>query len=386
MPPVLDRAERNLSKRLSLNLALAGKVVKIAPTRIRVTVSRLWHSRAMSTERNGRAATLNDVAKRARVSAATASKALNGRTDVAAATRARVLAAAEEVGFTPNAVARGLTAGRTSTVGLLTSDLEGRFVLPILMGAEDAFGAGRIDVFLCDARGDAVREQHHLRALLSRRVDGIIVVGDRTDPRRSLGRALPVPVVYVYAPSDDPRDLSLTPDNVEGGRLAIRHLLACGRSRIAHIGGDPSYAAAQDRLRGAEEALSAAGTSFAAEPMLGEWSEHWGRAAAALLLERDPEIDAVFCGSDQIARGVLDAARDLGRDVPRDLAVIGFDNWTVLAENSRPRLTTVGVDFEALGRAAAQHLFHAFDDNGIESGVLRTPVQLVVRGTTIPVR
>src|SRR4029079_17477410 len=113
----------------------------------------------------------------------------------------------------PNPLARGLHAGRTGTVGLLTSDLEGRFMIPILMGAEDAFGAGRINVFLCDARGDAIREQHHLKELLSRRVDGIIVVGRQTDPRPSLGQDIPVPVVYAYAPSDDPRSLYTTTAN-----------------------------------------------------------------------------------------------------------------------------------------------------------------------------
>src|SRR5690606_15362728 len=188
-------------------------------------------------EPGARAATLSDVARRAGVSIATASKALNDRGDVAAATRAKVLAVAAELSFTPNAMAKGLLAGRTGTVGLLTSDLEGRFMIPILMGAEDAFGAGRINVFLCDARGDAIREQHHLRELLSRRVDGIIVVGRQTDPRPSLGQEIPVPVVYAYAPSDDPRDPSLTPDNVAGGRLAVEHLIACGRTRIAHITG-----------------------------------------------------------------------------------------------------------------------------------------------------
>ena len=124
--------------------------------------------------------------------------------EVADATRARVLDAAERLSFTPNPLARGLLAGRTGTVGLLTSDLEGRFVIPILMGAEDAFGAGQVNVFLCDARGDTIREQHQLSALLSRRVDGIIVVGRQTDPRPSLGHDIPVPVVYAYAPSEDP--------------------------------------------------------------------------------------------------------------------------------------------------------------------------------------
>src|SRR6478736_7517966 len=213
----------------------------------------------MPSSESGRTTTLSDVARRAGVSIATASKALNGRGDVAAATRQRVRDAADSLAFTPNAMARGLLAGRTGTVGLLTSDLEGRFMIPILMGAEDAFGAGRINVFLCDARGDSIREQHHLRELLSRRVDGIIVVGRQTDPRPSLGQDLPVPVVYAYAPSDDHRDLSLTPDNYAGGRLAIEHLISCGRSRVAHISGDPAYAAAQDRLAGARAALHAAG-------------------------------------------------------------------------------------------------------------------------------
>lgn len=330
-----------------------------------------------------KAVTLSEVAARAGVSIATASKALNGRGDVAAKTRARVLTVAEELSFTPNAMARGLLAGRTGTVGLLTSDLEGRFMLPILMGAEDAFGAGRINVFLCDARGDAIREQHHLRELLSRRVDGIIVVGRQTDPRASLGQDIPVPVVYAYAPSDDPRDLSLTPDNVAGGRLAIEHLLACGRTRIAHVSGDPAYAAAQDRLTGARAALADAGLELIGDPMFSEWTEHWGRDATAMLLQRHPEIDALFCGSDQIARGALDSARDLGRSVPEDLAVIGYDNWEVLTENSRPELTSIDANLQQLGRQAAQRVFEAIDGVDIGSGVRHLPVRLAIRGSTI---
>ena len=162
-----------------------------------------------------RAPTLADVARLAGVSVATASKALNGRDHVRAETRSRVLEAAEQLSFIPNSLARSLLAGRTGTVGLLTSDLEGRFSIPILMGAEDAFGAGRVAVFLCDARGDTIREQHHVQALLNRRVDGLIVVGSRTDPRPSLGRKLPVPVVYTYAPSEDPHDLSIVCDNAQ---------------------------------------------------------------------------------------------------------------------------------------------------------------------------
>lgn len=330
-------------------------------------------------------ATLSEVAKLAGVSVSTASKAINGRGDVSEATRRRVVETADRIGFTPNQLARSLLAGRTGTVGLLTSDLEGRFVLPILMGAEDAFGAGQVNVFLCDARGDAIREQHQLKALLNRRVDGIIVVGRQTDPRPSLGHSLPVPVVYAYAPSEDPTDVSLTPDNEAGGRLAIEHLLACGRSRIGHITGDPSYAAAQDRARGVRQALDAAGLELRGEPMFSEWSERWGRDAAAMLLDQHPDVDAIACGSDQIARGVLDTLRDLGRRVPEDVAVTGYDNWEVLTTNARPELTSIDANLQQLGRESARALFQAMGTDPAQGsdGIRRLPVRLVIRGSTI---
>lgn len=334
----------------------------------------------------GRATTLSDVARLAGVSLATASKAINGRDQVAPATRLRVMEAAEQLSFTPNQLARSLIAGRTGTVGLLTSDLEGRFVIPILMGAEDAFGAGQVNVFLCDARGDAIREQHHLKALLNRRVDGIIVVGRQTDPRPSLGHDIPVPVVYAYAPSADPNDVSVTPDNVAGGRIAVEHLLSTGRRRIAHISGDPAYAAAQDRAVGVHDALAEAGLELVGDVMFSTWSEHWGRAAAAMMLAQHPDIDGIVCGSDQIARGVLDTLRDLGKRVPEDVAVIGYDNWEVLAVNSRPELTSIDANLQQLGRTAAMRIFDAIDGTEAEAGVTHLPVRLVIRGSTIPRR
>lgn len=337
---------------------------------------------AAESSGSGRA-TLSDVARAAGVSIATASKALNGRDEVATATRQRVIAAAEQLAFSPNQQAQSLVAGRTGTVGLLTSDLEGRFVIPILMGAEDAFGAGQVNVFLCDARGDKIREQYHLKALLSRRVDGIIVVGRQTDPRPSLGQGIPVPVVYAYAPSDNPADISLTPDNRAGGRIAVEHLIACGRTRIAHITGDPSYIAARDRAQGVEEALRDAGLELVGEPMYSEWSERWGRAAADLVLMRYPDVDGIVCGSDQIARGVLDAIRDRGNSVPDDIAVIGYDNWEVLTTNSRPELTSIDANLQLLGRTAALRLFDAIEGEDIGSGTHHLPVRLVIRGSTI---
>ena len=333
-----------------------------------------------------RAVTLADVAKAAGVSLSTASKALNGRDEVSAITRQRVVAAARKMSFTPSQVARSLLAGRTGTVGLLTSDLEGRFVIPILMGAEDAFGAGEVNVFLCDARGDAIREQYHLRALLNRRVDGIIVVGSQTDPRPSLGHDLPVPVVYAYAPSEDPTDLSITPDNEAGGREAIEHLVSVGRSRIAHITGDPSYAAARDRVTGSLAAIRAAGLEPVGDVMFSNWSERWGRDATAALLARYPDVDGIVCGSDQIARGALDTLRDLGRSVPEDVAIVGFDNWEILATNARPELTSIDANLQELGRTAALRVFDAIAGEEVEYGTTHLPVKLVIRGSTIPRR
>ncbi|TXR51309.1 LacI family DNA-binding transcriptional regulator [Quadrisphaera setariae] len=333
----------------------------------------------------GRTATLRDVARLAGVSTATASKAINGRPDVKAATRERVLEAARQLAFSPNAVARSLSAGRTGTVGLLTSDLEGRFSLPVLMGAEDALGVHETSVFLCDARGDAIREQHHIRALLSRQVDGLIVVGARPDSRPSLGQHLPVPVVYAYSPSEDPQDLSLVVDNEAGGRLAVDHLITSGRTRIAHITGDPGYGASHDRVRGARERLAEAGLGLAGDQVwFGSWTEGWGRGATRMLLERNPGVDAIFAGSDQIARGVLDVLHEKGLRVPEDVAVIGFDNWEAMAGESRPALTTVDMQLEVLGRRAAEHLSAAIAGRS-RKGTVELPCRLVQRSSTAPV-
>lgn len=325
-------------------------------------------------------ATLADVAQRAGVSLSTASKALNGRPEVAPQTRERVEAVAQELQFSKSS-RPGST--RSGTVGLLTADLEGRFVLPILMGAEDAFGAGQVSVLLCDARGDSIREQHHVRALLERRVDGIIVVGDTTNPRPSLGKDLAVPVIYAYAPSEDLTDVSLTPNNVQGGRLATEHLLTLGRTHIAHISGDPSYAAARDRARGVTEALAAANLELTGVPAFSAWSEQWGRDATAMLLGRHPEIDGIVCGSDQVARGVMSTLRELGHAVPQEVAIVGYDDWQVLSLAERPPLTSIDANLQHLGRAAAHALFDAIEGTPPEPGVTELPVRLVIRGSTI---
>lgn len=328
--------------------------------------------------------TLRDVAALAGVSIATVSKALNGREHVRSETRQKVQRAAEKLNFFPNVLAQNLLSGRSGTVGLLTSDMVGRFSIPVMVGAEDAFGSDSMSVFLCDARGDSIREQHHLRALLGRRVDGLIVVGDTTNPRKSLGQSLGVPVVYAYSPSEDDRDMSVISDNVAAGRQAVEHILNCGRTRIAYVSGDIEYMAARERVAGATEALAERGlTLIDGAPLYGAWTETWGRGAARLLLERHPDLDAIVCASDEIARGVLDVLREAGRIVPDDIAVIGHDNWEQFASQARPPLTTIDMNLELVGRRAAQLLFAAIDGNP-EPGVHMVATRLVNRQTTTP--
>lgn len=329
-----------------------------------------------------RTPTLRDVAVLAGVSMGTASKALNGRDRVNPETRRRVVEAAERIRFTPNSLAQAMLAGRTGTVGLLTSDLEGRFSIPILMGAEDAFGAGQTSVFLCDARGDAIREQHHLKALLSRRVDGLIVVGSTTNPRPPLDGELPVPVVYAYAPSEDPDDASVVPDNVSAGCQAVEHLRATGRRRIAHISGDQRYTAATDRTAGVLEALTAAGLELVGPVRYGAWTETWGRSAAHAVLDQHPDVDALLCASDQIARGALDALRDRNIRVPEDVAVMGFDNWEPMALGGRPQLTSIDMNFQEIGQRAARLLYEAMDGRA-STGVELVEPRVVLRGSTM---
>jgi LacI family transcriptional regulator len=340
------------------------------------------HNEPVPPNERGKRWTITDVAQRAGVSVGTASKALNGRGNLRAETRSRVLKAAENLGFEPNALARSLLAGRSFTVGLVTTDSFGRFSIPVMLGAEDALGEGSVSVFLCDCRDDPERERRYLRTLLSRRVDGIIVAARRVDPRPPIGSHLPVPVVYAMAQSLDRQDLSVLPDDEGGGYVAIDHLVKLGRSRIGHVSGPEHFEAARRRSEGAKASLAEAGLTMAGgQAFFGGWSEAWGRQAAAMLLEREPSTDAIFCGSDQIARGVADALHESGRRIPDDVALVGYDNWDVMAQACRPPLTTVDPNLNEVGRVAARELLAAIEGQG-PGGVRTVAGSLVVREST----
>lgn len=336
------------------------------------------------TRRAGRQTpTVADVAAAAGVSPGTVSKALNGRGDLRQATRDKVLAAAEELGFQPNLAARTLLSGRSYLVGVLTTDSIGRFTIPLLTGAEDVLGAGQISMLLCESRGDPIREQHYLRVLLARRVDGIIVTGRSSDRRPSLGPDFPVPVVYALVESNDERDSSVLHDDESGAAMAVKHLIDTGRRRIVHVTGPTRHLATQNRIAGTLRALADAGEELVGgEPLAGEWSEAWGREAALRLVRSGQLFDGAFCASDQIARGFCDGLRESGIDVPRDVGVVGVDNWDVMVDAARPPLTTIDLQLAELGNLAATRLLAAIDGNPDGGGLQRVPCRLVQRQST----
>jgi LacI family transcriptional regulator len=326
-----------------------------------------------------RRATIRDVAVAAGVSVGTASKALNGQGKLRRETIDRVLRAAEQLGFAPNTLAQALLAGRTFTVGLITTDTFGRFSIPVMLGAEDALGTGQVSVFMCDTRDDPERERRYVEMLWARRVDGLIVTGRRIEPRPPL-QALPgIPVVYAMTQVAGGGAPAVLPDDERGGAMAAAHLLAIGRRRIAHIAGPERFLAARLRAAGFTSVLADAGVEPCGDVRYGEWTEHWGREAAGLLLADRP--DAIFCGSDQIARGVTDTLRAVGRRVPDDVALVGFDNWGPMAVGALPPLTSVDMCLEEVGRVAAQRLLAAIaGEPDVEQAVEHAVEQAVEPG------
>lgn len=328
---------------------------------------------------------LADVAKLAGVSIGTASKALNDRKEIALETRLRVRQAAKQLSFVHNRQARSLSTGRTGIVGLLTSDLEGRFSLPILMGAEDAFGVDQTSILLSDARGDAVRESRHLQTYKQQRIDALMVVGSLTNPRRSLGKTYEFPIIYVYTPSSDDDDCSLVVDNVDAGFKVADHLAMTGRKRLLHITGPKGDSAANDRASGIDSFLAAHSEAIALahRTSYGEWSERWGRSATLLAIEQGVEFDAVVCDSDQIARGCLSALKSHGVSVPDDASIVSFDNWELLVGDAEPPITSIDMNLELLGAKAAHLLTRAVNGEPLPPGLHRSPSKLVVRESSL---
>jgi LacI family transcriptional regulator len=329
--------------------------------------------------------TLDQVARAAGVTLGTASKALNGRGKLRPETRERVRMEAKRLGFRFRDLGDAALATQGIMVGLLTTDSFGRFSFPLLEGIEEAFSARPISAFLCYS-SDPTREQQHIDLLLARQVDGIIVSARREDPRPpiDIGRAH-IPIVYAFTQVTDPEALCVLPDEAQGARLAVEHLLQLGRRQFAHITGPSYFEAVRLRERAMRQALAEHGITLPEHRVLsGPWQENWGYTAANFLFDDESSgdsIDALFCGSDQLARGAAEALRERGIRVPDDVAIVGFDNWEPIATAMRPPLTTVDMNLTAVGRYAGESLL-ALISGETRSGIVRLPCSLVLRDSS----
>ena len=323
--------------------------------------------------------TLADVAALARVSMATASKALNGRPGISERTREQVRRAATSLSYSrraPTRAGQGLL-----TIGVIVTMLDSHWVTPIVEGVEEVIPADTAAIFLSPPARGINNARARFEAMVARQVDGIIVIADSTNTISSLSGTSPVPVVYAYGPSASADDVSFVPDNVRAGRLLGEHLLSRQREKIAFINGDPGYAAARDRVTGIMQALGDRELVGRAA-VYGDWSEGWGRRGITSFLDAGADFDAVVAGADRVARGVMDVLRASGKRIPRDVAVAGFDNWDELAMNAWPPLTTVDMNLPELGRQAGTELRRQLEGEQPEPGVRLIPLRLVPREST----
>lgn len=324
-------------------------------------------------------ATLQDVAEAAGVTLGTASKALNGRGKLKQETRDRVREEARRLGFRLRSLEADMSTDRHAMIGVLTSDIYGRFSLPLLTGMEEAFEGHSISAVLCTTR-DQAQEQAYIHMLRERQVDGIVVSARREDPRLPIEPGQPlIPVIYAHTQVTDPEALCVLPDDAQGARLAVEHLVRSGRRRFAHITGPSYFDAVRLREGAMRQVLTEHAVPFSEQRVLsGPWHESWGYTAAQYLFKQDPTIDALFCGSDQLARGAIDALHELGVRIPDDVAIVGFDNWEPIASATRPALTTIDMNLQAIGHYVGQSLLDLLAGKKL-SGITRLPCNLIIR-------
>ena len=327
--------------------------------------------------------TLDDVAAAAHVSKATVSKALNNTGQLSAHTRRLVLLTADKLGYRKTTGVQE-TRCKSGLIGLVTSDLEGRFSNPALIGAENTLGSTNHAVLLTNSRGDPRLERAHIDQMAARGIDGLLILGGETDSRPPLkpNTALGIPIVYAYSPSNAPEDCSVTCDNVAAGAAAINHLLSRGRRHIAIISGPEHYAATRDRLTGARMALHHAGIRLAAPICYGNWHESWGRIATRLLLEKNTHIDGIYCLNDLLARGSIETLLSRNMRVPEDIAVLGHENWQITVTECAVPITSFDNNLQEVGKRAARHLLDAINGNP-HHGTTRIGCSLVIRASTM---
>ncbi len=305
-----------------------------------------------------RQVTISQVAKEAGVSSQTVSRVINNRQEITPATRQHVQDIIKRLGYQPNAIARSLSLRRSHTLGVVTSGLEYYGPSHILVGVEQGANQAGLSIFLnLLHQPESENIGPIVNGLISRQVEGIIWAAPEIGNNRSWFREsiaqLSIPVIFLSTqPSNDLNVVEI--DNRHGAYLATEHLLQRGYRKIGLITGPLSWWAASERRRGWQDALTAANVPFSDSQIVeGNWSAESGERGLHELLERFPDVQAVFACNDQMALGLMQAARSLGKRIPQDLAVVGFDD---IPESAfyYPPLTTIRQGLYELGRAAVQ--------------------------------
>ena len=327
--------------------------------------------------------TMKRIAGELGVSITTVSKVLNNRADISEATRSRVLAKVEELGYQRNAVARSLSLRRSHTVGIVIPDLMHSFFVEVIAGIEPVASGRGYGLLLCSSSEDPRKEKSELEMLRSRQVDGIVLASTHGSGTTELLQQLTKQgtAIVMIDRDDHPRVKChrVLTDDERVGQLATSHLLDLGRRAIAHIGG-PAIVHAKRREKGWRETLRAHGVKPPDDWIVrGGFMESEGYRAMKRLLAVRPKIDAVFAANDPSAIGAMKAIWEAGLRVPDDVAVVGVGD-IALGDLLRVPLTTVGWSRQEQGRHAAELLLNGLDDdNAAEPQRIIIPPQLIVR-------
>lgn len=298
--------------------------------------------------------TIEMVAQQAGVSPSTVSRILNGTAVVSEAKRRVVDEAVAQLGFVPNPMARGLAGGRTLSVGVVTQAIDSPFYGAALRGIEDALAPSGYSALFVSGHWAAATEARCVDMLLSRRVDGIIVLTGRLTDAALKAYAKKAPVVVTGRSLKGPDLFALNFDNFEGARLATRHLIEQGHRQIAFISGNPPHPDAVQRLMGYQAALQEAGIPFVPERVVpGAYDEASGVHAVTQLLDKRQAFTAIFASNDQMAIGAAHGLQRHALRVPEDVSLVGFDDLPT-SLYALPPLTTVHHPAYEMGQLAAQ--------------------------------
>lgn len=327
--------------------------------------------------------TIRDVAARAGVSVATASRALSGNRAVSAASFRTVTRAAADLGYRPNRIASALRRQVTDTIGLVVPQISNPFFPMLIEAVHTQLQSSPKQMLLCDAMQDPHAEGQRLRALLDHKVDGILISPCDSDRSREAVHATAqrVPLVQVdrHIPGEDSDWVAV--DDKAGMELIITHLVARGARRVVFVGAVPAGASsAQLRMISFTDAVHRLGLE-ALPPLLGGFTTEWGVSAGRSLLERGDLPDAVVCASDTIALGLLRVLVRARVRVPEDVLLTGFDDVGAAAL-SIPSLTTVRQPFDVLAREALRLLKDRADRRDAPGQRIAVSPQLVIREST----